>query len=80
MGQNRYSLESRCLRANWLYSGKMVSFLVMLFYLGKSGYILAMWLSSGKWLNSGKGGFYSDKVVVLGQKWFYSGQNGFNRA
>ena len=50
-----------CIRARWLYSGKLVVFCQGGFIRGKAVFIRAKWL-------------YFDKVVVFVQKWLYSGK------
>ena len=61
-------IKNGCIRATWLYSGKM-------------GFFRLIWLYSGKvvvfvqrWLYSGKTEYIRAKVVVFGQKWLLLGK------
>ena len=61
-----------CIRASWLYLGKVVVFGQKWLYWDKSGYIRVKGLLySGKVAVFGQSGGIRTKVVVFGQKWFY---------
>ena len=69
-----------CIRAKWLYSGKMVIFSQKWLSSFKTCCIWANWLYSGNVLVFGHGGCFWAKVVVFGQIWLYSRKYGCNRA
>ena len=81
--------KSSCIRVNWLYSGKVVSFghgafiRTNLDVLGQSGCILdkvvLFWLScciGEHWLYLAKSGCIGAKMVVFGQQLLYSVESG----
>ena len=61
-------VQSGCIRAKWLYSGKeVVVFGLNWLYSGKKDALVQ------KWFYSEKSGFIRKKVVAFGQKRLYSG-------
>ena len=59
--------KSGCIRAKWLYSGKVVGF-------RQGSCIWVKVVVFGETFFIGAGLLYSSKLVLLGQKWLYSGK------